>query len=171
MAVLIVQAQHLQQIQAVAEQAYPAECCGLLLGKLHREAADATDIKVLLEVWETPNSWETALAEGSLPDIALSTGQHLAKTERYWIDPPDLLTAQRHARDRGLTIVGIYHSHPNHPAIPSECDRSLAWAEYSYIIVSVQQGVAQTVQCWSLDENHQFQAEEIRFAETGRMLL
>lgn len=169
MAVLIVRAKHLQQIQTCAEQTYPTECCGLLLGELRRK--DGAAIKVLLEVWETKNAWETALADGSLPDIALSTGQHLAKTERYWIDPKDLLIAQRSARDRGLTILGVYHSHPDHPAIPSECDRSLAWAEYSYIIVSVQQGVAQAVQCWSLDENHQFQAEEIRFAETGRMLL
>jgi proteasome lid subunit RPN8/RPN11 len=165
MAILAGQMAQLQQIQAFAEQAYPAECCGLLLGELQREdGANTADTKVLLEVWETQNAWEKALADGSLPDIALSTGQHLAKTERYWIDPKDLLTAQRSARDRGLSILGVYHSHPDHPAIPSECDRSLAWAEYSYIIVSVQQGVAQTIRCWSLDENHQFQEEEMRFA-------
>jgi proteasome lid subunit RPN8/RPN11 len=165
MAILVGQVEQLQQIQALAERAYPAECCGLLLGQVRREdgAVPATT-KVLLEVWETENAWEKALADGSLPDIAVSTGQHLAKTERYWIDPKDLLTAQRYARDRGLTILGVYHSHPNHPAIPSECDRSLAWAEYSYIIVSVQQGAAQAIRCWSLDENHQFQEEEMRFA-------
>ncbi|PSB20474.1 hypothetical protein C7B76_06350 [filamentous cyanobacterium CCP2] len=162
MSVFIVQAEQLRQMQSVAEQSYPAECCGLLVGELQRQGEAET--KVLLEVWEMRNAWETAFTNGSLPDLVLSTGQHLAKTERYWIDPKDLLTAQRTARDRGLTILGVYHSHPNHPAIPSECDRTLAWAEYSYIIVSVQQGVAEAVRCWSLDENHQFQEEEMRFA-------
>ncbi|MBD2625904.1 hypothetical protein [Trichormus variabilis] len=47
------------------------------------------------------------------------------------------------------------------PAIPSECDRLYAWPEYSYIIVSVQNGKACELQSWSLDENHQFQAETI----------
>jgi proteasome lid subunit RPN8/RPN11 len=162
MAILTGQVEHLRQIQTFAERAYPAECCGLLLGQIKRDRVEVS--KVLLEVWNTPNAWEKALAEGALPDMVLSTGQHLAKTERYWIDPQDLLTAQRDARDRGLTVLGVYHSHPDHPAIPSECDRSLAWAEYSYLIVSVQQGRAAAIRCWSLDESHQFQEEKMHFA-------
>ncbi|WP_416669107.1 M67 family metallopeptidase [Egbenema bharatensis] len=162
MAILTGRVEHLRQIQTFAEQAYPAECCGLLLGQLRRDRAET--VKCLLEVWETPNAWESALAEGSLPDIVFSTGQHLAKTERYWIDPKDVLTAQRDARDRGLTVLGVYHSHPDHPAIPSECDRSLAWAEYSYLIVSVQQGRAAAIRCWSLDDTYQFQEEKMHFA-------
>jgi proteasome lid subunit RPN8/RPN11 len=81
-----------------------------------------------------------------------------------------MLKAQKDARDseallrsadRNLDIIGIYHSHPDHPAVPSEFDRAIAWSQYSYIIVSVQQGKACDLKSWSLDDDHQFQPEEI----------
>lgn len=72
-----------------------------------------------------------------------------------------MLKVQKEARDRQLDIIGIYHSHPDHPAIPSEFDRLCGWQAYSYIIVSVLQGKARDVLSWSLDDNHQFQPEEI----------
>jgi proteasome lid subunit RPN8/RPN11 len=72
-----------------------------------------------------------------------------------------MLKAQKQARDRNLDIIGIYHSHPDHPAVPSEFDRAIAWQQYSYIIVSVQQGKACDLKNWSLDDDHQFQPEEM----------
>jgi proteasome lid subunit RPN8/RPN11 len=72
-----------------------------------------------------------------------------------------MLKAQKDARDRNLDIIGIYHSHPDHPAVPSEFDRAIAWQRYSYVIVSVQQGKTCDLQSWSLDDNCQFQSEEI----------
>jgi proteasome lid subunit RPN8/RPN11 len=72
-----------------------------------------------------------------------------------------MLQAQKDARDRHLDIVGIFHSHPDHPAVPSEFDRAIAWQRYSYIIVSVQQGQACDLKSWSLDDDQQFQPEAI----------
>jgi len=70
------------------------------------------------------------------------------------------MLAQREARNRQLDIIG-YHSHPNTCAIPSEFDRVCAWHQYSYIIVSVQNGKACDLKSWSLDDRNCFQPEEI----------
>jgi len=157
----------LQQISTHAERTYPEECCGLLIGQIDRTTPSAP--KTVLEVWQVPNAWNSEIAEELAAALA-NTDQQLrfAKTDRYWIDPRDMLTAQRYARDRQLNIIGIYHSHPDHPAVPSECDRRLAWTQYSYLIVSVQQGVANLTQCWHLDETHQFQPEELTLANRSQ---
>lgn len=158
--VLYLTATQLYQIQTQAERTYPEECCGLLLGQFDRSG----DPEVY-EIWETANAWTaevTAELSFQLPAARIAEG---AKRDRYWIDPRDLLKAQRYCRDRDWTILGIYHSHPDHAAIPSECDRVLAWAEYVYVIVSVQQGRAQDVLGWRLDANHQFQPAELRIIE------
>ena len=159
MTVFQLQATQLQQIQNHAERTYPEECCGLLLGQVKR---DSPEVKVLIEVWETANAWDSQLAETTETFTPEESGRSLTKSRRYWIDPKDLLNAQRSARDRGLDIIGIYHSHPDHPAVPSECDRTLAWAGYSYMIVSVQQGTAQDTRSWQLNESHQFHAETLQ---------
>ena len=140
--------EHLWDIRAHAESTYPDECCGLLLGKI------AQDSKTLVEVIATENVWSAETAENF-------------QRSHYAIAPEIMLKAQKSARDRQLNIIGIYHSHPDHPAIPSECDRVYAWYEYSYIIVSVQQGKASDLKSWSLDNDHQFQPEEIITAKSS----
>lgn len=148
----------LQQILNHAEQTYPEECCGLLLGTWDRSCP--ADPKRVIEVWAVPNAWNAEAAEwmGSVMENAtLGSG----KRDRYWIDPKDLLAAQQYGRDHQLEVIGIYHSHPDHAAMPSECDRVLAWSEYSYIIVSVQQSKAIDWRCWNLDEEQQFRSSEI----------
>ncbi|MEW6498957.1 MAG: M67 family metallopeptidase, partial [Cyanobacteriota bacterium] len=85
----------------------------------------------------------------------------LSRRHRFSIAPQVMLKAQKDARDRNLNIIGIYHSHTDHPAIPSEFDRAIAWSQYSYVIVSVQQGSACDFKSWSLDEEHKFQPEKI----------
>jgi proteasome lid subunit RPN8/RPN11 len=170
-------ADQLQQITAHAERIYPEECCGVLIGQIDRSRA--SPLKRLLEIWEVPNAWcpevaanlDFVLSPVSPATQPAADPQQFSsdkvsldktdKTDRYWIDPKDLLRAQRYARDHQLSILGTYHSHPDHTAVPSECDRSLAWAQYSYLIVSVEQGTAQTTRCWNLDAHHQFQSEEI----------
>lgn len=139
---------HIQVIRIHAESAYPDECCGIMLGQM------ADDVKTLVEVWQTENTW-SAKAD-SYPNGELGTTK-----SRYAIAPAVLLQAQRKARDLCLEIIGIYHSHPNHAAVPSEFDRIYAWQRYSYIIVSVHEGKACELLCWSLDDDHQFQPEEI----------
>lgn len=139
----------LAAIRAHGESTYPDECCGLLIGKLSQNR------KTVVEVRATQNVWNAQSAEFFLDDTAATTRSH------YTIAPETMLAVQKDTRDRNLAIIGIYHSHPNHPAIPSECDRLYAWQQYSYIIVSVQQGVACDLNNWSLNAQHQFQPEEI----------
>jgi proteasome lid subunit RPN8/RPN11 len=149
--------EQIEQIRRHAEKTYPEECCGLLLGTVKERD------KVIIEVIETENSWEEELT-GLLP---IEAGN---KRNRFSIAPEVLLKVQKEARDyspgsakgdRNISIIGIYHSHPDHLAIPSEFDRAIAWQQYSYIIVSVRQGRAQDIRSWTLDETHQFQSEEI----------
>jgi proteasome lid subunit RPN8/RPN11 len=172
-----------QQIIRHAERTYPEECCGILLGTIDRQ----TNCKTLTESLETQNAWNESViaALSDLAEVMPSRRQEAAsRRDRYWIDPQDLLKAQKSGRDRGLQVIGIYHSHPDHPAIPSECDRLLAWAEYTYVIVSVsQRSVLQSklesqsksqistphhgetdFQCWTLNEQHQFLPETIAIA-------
>ena len=167
---LYIQIQHLQSIKTQAEKAYPEECCGLLLGQVDSQVnggdnhgdinADVT-AKMVAELWPVPNAWgdeaQTTMANRSGNDAE----QEFTAERRYWIDPKDILAAQKQGRSRNLQIIGIYHSHPDHPAQPSECDRLWAWPDYSYIIVSVLQGQATDVLSWVLDEEHQFQHETL----------
>ncbi|MBD2608601.1 M67 family metallopeptidase [Scytonema hofmannii FACHB-248] len=131
--------QHLQIIRTHAASTYPEECCGIILGYLANES------KSLVEVIPTENAWS----------------EEDSKKRRYAIAPEIMLKVQKQARDRSLSIIGIYHSHPDYPAIPSESDRTQAWQEYSYIIVSVPNGKALELKSWHLDDNHQFQEEAI----------
>ena len=147
-------AEHLRLICAHAETTYPQECCGLLLGKRNQE------YKTLVEVVATENTW-SAQAITSFQEIDANLDLGTNKSSHYTIAPEVMLRVQKQARDRQLDIIGIYHSHPDHPAIPSEFDRVCAWQTYSYMIVSVPQGKTDELLGWSLDNNHQFQPEEI----------
>jgi proteasome lid subunit RPN8/RPN11 len=151
--VLQLSTQQIQHLTAHATRAYPEECCGLLLGRLTPDRP----LKQVTKIWETVNAWNPEVGTDLNAVIPHGTG----KSDRFWIDPQDLLTAQRYARDHQINIVGIYHSHPDHPAVPSESDRLLAWSDYSYLILSVQSGIVSDYRCWTLDQHHQFQPEEI----------
>jgi proteasome lid subunit RPN8/RPN11 len=81
---------------------------------------------------------------------------------RFSITPEDFRTAERAATERGLELVGWYHSYPDHPARPSEFDREHAWPWYSYVIVSVDAGKPQQMTSWLLAEDRShFNFEEI----------
>jgi proteasome lid subunit RPN8/RPN11 len=169
---------HYQAIARHAEQVYPEECCGLVFGWRAQEPQRA----IATEIWTLTNAWsaEAAAQMAPLPSspqtaaASSPTPAPPAKRQRYWIDPADLMAAQRYVRQqrekhtnptRQFDMIGIYHSHPDHPAIPSECDRAWAWAEYSYLIVSVQQGHAQDLLSWTLDDCHQFQPQKLRIID------
>lgn len=141
---------HLQIIKSHAESTYPEECCGIILGHL------SSDSKTVVEIIPTQNAWNPQAGDFPDDDITYS------KKRRYTIAPQKMLELQKYSRERNLNIIGIFHSHPDYPGIPSEFDRNYAWQEYSYIIVSVQKGQAGDVNSWVLDDNHQFQQEEVR---------
>ncbi|WP_013320551.1 Mov34/MPN/PAD-1 family protein [Gloeothece verrucosa] len=140
--------EQLQTIYIQAEKIYPEECCGLLLGKIEGEN------NLVSEVRETENSWNAE-------DFEFLSLTERTKRTNFSIAPEVILKVQKEARDRNLAIIGIYHSHPDHAAIPSEFDRLIAWPQYSYVIASVRQGKVIDVRCWKLDKDHQFQSEEI----------
>ncbi len=147
--VLVLPAPYLDRIRIHAQQTYPQECCGLMLGRTvfsgeHRE---------LVALWPTRNAWENT-AQNPLAD-------GMPQSRRFLIAAEDVLVAQRHARTNGLEIVGFYHSHPDHPAVPSEFDREYAWPRCSHVIVSVQAGQNCEIQSWMLDDEHRFHPETI----------
>ncbi|MDJ0511628.1 MAG: M67 family metallopeptidase [Crocosphaera sp.] len=145
----------LQQIHDHAESTYPEECCGLLLGTLTKNT------KMVLEVREAENNWTPSNRINNLDNISTANKQKLSKKNRFSIAPDVLLQVQKDCRERQINIIGIYHSHPNSPAIPSAFDREIAWLEYSYIIASLTNGKTTDVKSWQLQENRQFQVEKI----------
>jgi proteasome lid subunit RPN8/RPN11 len=81
---------------------------------------------------------------------------------RFFVTAEDVRTAEKAAREQNLEVVGWYHSHPDHPARPSQYDRDHAWPWYSYIIVSVEGGAPQDMTSWRLnDDREEFSPEGI----------
>lgn len=109
--------------------AYPDECCGFLVG---REIHNARRVE---QVQPAENASEAD-----------------QRFHRFSIDPRVLMDADRAAGTRGLRVLGFYHSHPDHPARPSEYDRQRAWPYYSYVIVSIAGDQALDMTSWLLDE-------------------
>ncbi|MFN3598353.1 MAG: Mov34/MPN/PAD-1 family protein [Aquificaceae bacterium] len=126
----------LQKIISQAERDYPYETCGLLLGK------GDSSLRTVFGAFETPNA---------NPD---------RKHDRYEIAPEGYLKAEKKAREFGLEIVGVYHSHPDHPDRPSQFDQERAFEGWSYIILSVSKGKVVSYRSWELAEG-KFVEEEI----------
>jgi proteasome lid subunit RPN8/RPN11 len=141
--------QQLKILYSHAEAIYPEECCGILIGKLNRDRD-----KFVIEVIPTINTWESSSDE-------ISRTKH----SRYIIPSQEIFQAQKRAENLQLEIIGFFHSHPDTIAVPSECDREQAWEIYSYPIISVIQGKAQSIASWTLDDNRIFEAEEIKLTE------
>lgn len=115
-----------------AERAYPEECCGVLIGRSRPGGAGADVVRAVAAGNERPEE------------------QPGERRRRYLIGPETVLRADRAARDEGLEIVGYYHSHPDHPAVPSAFDREHAWAGVSYLIMPVAGGKARPARSWRL---------------------
>lgn len=125
------------QLRRWAQDGYPRECCGLLLGC-------ATDgVAQVQEVMQARN---------------LNTDR---AADRYEMDPADLLRADELARARNLDIVGVWHTHPNHPAQPSTTDRAQAWDGWSYLILAVGVDGVRAMRSWRL-QGPDFVEEEVR---------
>ncbi len=143
-----------------------------MVGEICLQHGEGESQKRLVELVPLNNEWTAAaLPEEALPEETPdASNSHLApytKRRRYAIAPEDLLRTQRQAREQGLNIIGVYHSHPDHGAVPSECDRAQAWPEYAYVIVSVQGGQAVDVRNWALDSDHQFQPEAMKISPSS----
>lgn len=117
---------------------YPYECCGLLLGSFANGG-----VKAVAEIYPISNAREEQ-----------------AKRNRFLIRPEELMRGERYAETKGLDIVGFYHSHPDHPAVPSQYDLEHAWPLYSYIVISVSAGAAQDLRSWEMEPDRSRFAEE-----------
>ena len=88
---------------------------------------------------------------------------------RFSVTAEDVCAANRAAQAQGLDLIGWYHSHPDHPARPSEYDREHAWPWYSYVIVSVQNGKPQDMTSWRLkDDRAAFSLEYIEIRNQAK---
>lgn len=132
-------AEHAQAIRAHGEQTFPEECGGLLLGVVEN------GVRVIHEV------------------LPLANVRQDSRHNRVELSPLDYARAERTAAKRGLGVWGYYHSHPNHPAVPSGFDLEHApFIEWSYLIVSVQDGTAADLRAWTVREDRsQFEEEEL----------
>jgi proteasome lid subunit RPN8/RPN11 len=125
------------RIEAHAVEAYPHEACGVIVGRATAGAREGV----------------SAHRTGNL-NVERAH-------DRFTLDPKDYMRIDREARAQGLDIIGIYHSHPDHPAQPSETDRQQAWEGYSYVIVSVKAGKVADFLSFEL-RGEQFAPEEVR---------
>ena len=120
-----------------AQNSFPNECCGFLFGT------------------------ETGHQRNITHALVVNNAKEGDKKRRFEISARDYLHAERFASEQELTLLGIYHSHPLHPAIPSEHDRVAAQPFFSYVIVSVMpNGVAETLS-WRLNEAQVFEPEPV----------
>lgn len=124
-------------IRAHGRDAFPHECCGAMLGSGG----------VVREAFALPNTTE----EGP--------------RRRFLVRPDDYRAAEKRARDTGLELLGFYHSHPDHPARPSQYDLDHAWPSFSYVIVSVMSGEDQALTSWQLKADRSaFDEEDVTYA-------
>ena len=145
---------HREAIRRHSAGDYPSECCGVLLGKVERDAKHVAEVVALKNLRHDPSRAQELLP---VDDPGRETERN-----RFLIDPLDQLRVEKDARARGLEVLGYYHSHPDHPARPSIYDRKHAWPWYSYVIISVEQGVPKDLTSWVLAEDRwAFRAEQV----------
>ena len=118
---------------------FPDECCGFFYGE-----EDTAGNRHITEI------------------LVVNNAKDGDKSRRFEISPKDYLKGEQFAQEKNLEFLGIYHSHPNHPAIPSEQDRIAAQPYFSYIIISVLGNNTTHLRSWRLNDGFQFEEEEIK---------
>ena len=112
-------------IRAHGQETYPNECCGAMIGR-----------------------------DGVVTDtLALPNMTDEGPRRRFKVTPNDYRAAEKRASELGGELLGFYHSHPDHPARPSQYDLDHAWPFFSYVIVSVREGVSGDMTSWRLRED------------------
>jgi proteasome lid subunit RPN8/RPN11 len=112
-------------IRRHGQETYPHECCGALVGRGDQ----------VIDVVALPNTTE----EGP--------------RRRFLVRPSDYREAEQRAGELGAELLGFYHSHPDHPARPSQYDLDHAWPTFAYVIVAVAAGAAGDMTVWYLKED------------------
>lgn len=123
---IVLAADQVAAIHAHARETFPEECCGFLIGP-------SADDKIVGRVRRATN----VVTEN--------------RERRYVIDPGEMFAVEKELRGTHDVILGYYHSHPNHPATPSEFDRGHAWPWYAYVILSIVDRVPKDLRAWILE--------------------
>jgi len=132
-------------MHAHASLTFPEECCGLLLGNFEEQSK----IKRVIESKRMDNVFVKE-----------------ERYHRYTIDPTEFMKAESKAESRDLEVVGVYHSHPNAPAKPSQFDMSNAWPALSYIVIEVRESKPVETKSWLLkDDRSEFALEEMKIVQ------
>ncbi len=135
---LAISSEVIEEINAHVEEAYPEEGAGFLIGV-------EGEVKEILPL---PNAREDE-----------------ARHNRFLITPEDYLKAELKADNLGLSLIGVFHSHPDCPNVPSEYDREWAQPFFSYIITRVDEGKAVNHRSWRLVEDRsKYEEEEIKIS-------
>jgi proteasome lid subunit RPN8/RPN11 len=120
-----------------AKESYPEECAGAIVGM------DTGEMKVVVDVWRAENSYD-----------------EIERSRRFLIEPLQIKDFEERAQERDMDLLGFYHSHPDHPAEPSEYDRENAWPYYSYVIASVNGENIEEMRSWVLKDDRSGYDEE-----------
>lgn len=139
-----------ERIEQHGVEAYPNECCGFLLGR------EENGNRVIVEVAPIQNAWQ------SLENNPYEVRPQDSTRNRSLVDPKDYMRIDRDARQKGLDIISFYHSHPDHPARPSEFDRKHALPFLIYVILAVEKGTPREMTAWLLsNDGARFLPEEL----------
>ena len=133
---LVFEQNQLDTMQSWLEQHYPHEACGFFTG------SDSEGTREIGDLWSVDNK----------------STENLRR--RFVIDPLDYMKAENKADEANTNLLGLFHSHPDHPAFPSEHDLAAAQPYFSYVIVSVKEGKLDQVRSFRLKEG-QFVEEEV----------
>jgi proteasome lid subunit RPN8/RPN11 len=146
-----------ERIRRHGAETYPHECCGALFGRdasvvegLHPDVEARTPAREVLGLYPLVNRRDDS------------------PRNRFSLTAKDVREAEKAAQQHELDVVGWYHSHPDHPARPSQYDKDHAWPWYSYIIVSVRSGAPEEMTSWKLsDDRQEFSPEPIEIRQSA----
>ena len=133
---LIISKTLLSELSAHGAREYPYECCGAMLGRMSAGEKQVTQL------------------------VSLQNESKENKKRRFAVTSEDYMKLAEKAKSAGLSLLGFYRSHPDHPAIPSETDLAYAWPVFSYIIQSVKNGEPGDIFSYTLDLNTDTMTEE-----------
>ena len=127
-----------EQMSNHALKSYPEECCGFLFGNEDKEGN-----RVISEI------------------LIVDNIKNENRKRRFEISPLDYMKAEEKADELNLSLLSIYHTHPNQPAQPSEHDRIQAVPYFSYIIMSITENKVVNTTSWQLNEQEKFEEEQL----------
>jgi proteasome lid subunit RPN8/RPN11 len=137
-------------IRRHGEETFPHECCGALIG-----SSGASDVATDAGTGDDLGARVTAV-------VPLPNTTEEGPRRRFLVRPSDYQLAERRAGELGGELLGFYHSHPDHPARPSQFDLDHAWPTFAYVIVSVMAGAARLMTVWFLkDDRSSFDEGEL----------